>query len=63
MLAYLHEVGHNHTLINEGMIVHNNSWRCRVGFLRVAASFNRLLNEAQSRGGFFSRSGFVQRPI
>ena len=40
MLAYLHEVVQNHTLISEGVIVQNNSWGREVYFLRVAASSN-----------------------
>jgi len=45
MLAYLHEVVQNHTLISEGVIVQNNSWGREVYFLRVAASSNNLFNK------------------
>jgi len=44
MLAYLHEVVQNHSLISEGVIVQNNSWGREMCFLRVAASSNPALN-------------------
>ena len=40
MLAYLHEVVQNHTLISEGVIVQNNSRDRELCFLRVTASSN-----------------------
>jgi len=46
MLAYLHEVVQNHSLISEGVIVQNNSWGREMCFLRVAASSNPALNLA-----------------
>jgi len=46
MLAYLHEVVQNHSLISEGVIVQNNSWGREMCFLRVAAPSNPALNLA-----------------
>jgi integrase len=45
MLAYLHEVGQNHSLVSEGVFVHNNSWDREGYFLRVAASSNPRINK------------------